>query len=184
MKKSKKAGIAAGILPAVLLAAVTGQKIYAVNTRYPQAKIQYIPCGETREIKSGLTMRICKKEWLSGRDYIKKYGKAMDVTSDENSMILLLDVEIRNPGDQENQMDLSELYLEEKGYSQGISLENFVEFNDGMLVRLKPEEKTTAKLFYQLEREQFTEEQWKRIEQENFYLVNQRYPEKIEWYIQ
>lgn len=154
-------------------------RIVRVNKKYPEKKTEFIPFGKEAEIEGGLSCTVLDCVWNNEKEIIKKYGVTSEVNNDIESKTALIKVNIKNPTNQKLAFTLCNIYIEMKGYYNGLCPELFeLENQRSMNLELKPGEDTTVILFYTIYKNQIPEKMWSSLSEKQFYIVNKRYPVK------
>lgn len=181
--KKRKTAIIVALLVAGVVVGFWVYKVAEVNREYPQASIEHIPCGTETSLENGVKVRVKNTEFLTSGEYIKRYGKNMEISKDEDLCVVLATISLKNPTTKKQAVDICQFYIEKEGYYNGMALDTFLEQSKGEdTVRIlgKSEEQEVT-LPYILYAYQFKQKDWKQIQEKQFYLVNQRYPVKICW---
>lgn len=182
MKKGVKIGI--GIVLLVVSVGVAA-KIVQINQKYPQVQKEKISFGETAEMKDGIYLKVLDAKLQSEEEARKAYGEdfAKEMEEGYEYRVCKVDVELENRTDKEQAVSLYDIYLETNTYCNGLAPEVFcnTDENQEMELTLSPNEKKEQTLGYVIYKMQFSKKQWNGMEEENFFLVNERYPVKKRW---
>jgi len=181
--KRKRIIVFASIVIGCVLCGTLIYKTVKVNQKYPQAPIKHIAFGDTYDMEPNIAVTVNNTTWITSKEYIKKYGEDTDVRKDEDARVVYVDITLKNNSNKEEQIELYKFYIEKKGYCNGLALEMFLNLSNTKEVdiELKKGEEYQITLVYVLYGFQFPKQVWKNIENQNFYLVNSRYPVKICW---
>ena len=126
---------------------------------------------------------VLSKEWYSEKDLNKKFGykKSDEIKYEEKCLIF--ETVVENTTKNEIKFPLYEIYVETKGFANGINQELFIKCNNemGMNMTLKPGEKINVKIPYVMNTFHFTSKEWMALKDRKFELVEYSYPEKYVW---
>ncbi len=158
--------------------------IINVNHQYPEKKVEYISIGKAEDVEENIKMTVLSCKWEGQDEIIKKYGETSEVGDDTNSKTALVSVNLENTTQSSKIIKLYNIYIEKKGYCNGLSPELFTLCNNkNMELEIDSGVSTTVILTYTVYEKQFPRSQWNNLDKQEFYLANQRYPIKKCWYI-
>ena len=175
----KKKGIIEIMLIFLLVCIViSGMCIYKINAVYPQAKRVFVPKGEFHLVCDNIALAVKDVHWLEKEQIEEKYHERY------GDLGALVKITLKNTGNKEEKFPLYLLYMENNQYYwNGLVMEMYSmeTDNDSVQVVLQPQEEKEVCLAYTLSERQFTAKEWNKIKENQFYLVNERYPEKVYW---
>jgi hypothetical protein len=154
-----------------------------VNAAYPNAKQVCIPFSKTHKLQEGINLSVISSKWINNEEIRGKYGENMDL-GNSNMKVVYATVEIQNITEEDKKVSLYKLYIEsDLYYCNGLDLEMYMidNINQPVEINLKPKEKVTVSLPYSMYSFQFRKDEWNRLKEYNFNLVNDRYPVKYCW---
>ena len=177
-------GITDFAIAAVIL---LGFKIYMINQKYPNPKI--ITYNQEEEIKGGdITVTIQKSQLLSYeqlKEIAPEYQNNVtntDGTSLDKSQTktLLLELKIVNTSDEEQTMSVANFIAQSSAWSNGWDYDLFLQMNNGESpnVNLLPYEEKVIKIGYNMYDFQFKDNDWKFVNEREFYIIVSVYPVK------
>lgn len=168
-----------------LLCGIFIYKVIKVNREYPQAPSKYITFGDTYDMEPDISVTVNKTTWMTNQEYVKEFGEDVDIKKEQDARIVYTDITLKNNSQEEKPVDFYKFYIEKTGYYNGLALDIFLNLpnTEKASVKLKAGEECQTTLVYVLYDYQFPKEVWENIENENFYLVNSRYPIRICWNI-
>lgn len=184
MKNKKKQCFIICILFSIVIVGVASA-IMKVNIKYKNPKQIYIEKGKPYAMDEKFMLTVQSTSFLEPKEMLEKYKEVLDLSGQYESKGIEVKVTIKNITNQEQQVELYKLYLESNThYCNGMALEMFLcNGNDEVAYALKPGEETQIILPYELSQVQFSKTEWANIEDTKFYLVNERYPNKLYWCI-
>lgn len=174
--------IIVGVLIVILLL-FWGIRVYQVNQKYPKDAIHTIVFGDTEKVAENISMKVTTQQWISFAEAKDAY---VDKEMSEEGYYYIVEVLLKNEGEEEAKADLTQLYLETEGYSNGIALDVFVSVNEDPSLNpvLQPGEELSVLLAYTIYDFQWKPEDWKRIQERNYWLGQYDYPDKWCWELQ
>lgn len=104
----------------------------------------------------------------------------------EDPLVMLINIQVKNKTSYSNLFELSNLTLQSDGWINSIDLDLFLELNskiDSVYINLNSNQSLQLKLPYLIYKTQFTESQWKKINNRQFSLICSLYPIKNEFII-
>lgn len=168
---------------ALVFFAFSVSKIYAVNTAFPQTEKVVVEAGDTYTVAGNIMLQVKGASWLDRAQLEEKYGREMGLLQNFDYKAIVVEVVLKNTADVEQEFELYNLYLEsETWYTNGIDMEMYMVDNEPMMkIELEAGEEKRLYLPYSMSDVQFTDEEWKTLREETFYLVKERYPVKVYW---
>ncbi len=173
------------VIPIFLVSVLLGYRVIRVNQLYPQVKKVDVELGKEQYITDAITMKVISKNMISKEVAEKDFGidfvKEMEGAGDYWVVDVL--AEFKNNSDQKECLTLYDNYIETSNYGNGLAPEAFDVLSSGENMQriLNAYETYEVHLGYVLYEIQFAKGQWENINNEKFYLVNQRYPIKYYW---
>jgi len=156
----------------------------SVNSAYPQSQRNYIPSGETFETQE-VEVTLIDAELINQKEIIKDKDimTVLDVTADqlreEDLYLTVVEAEFKNQGNQTARLDLTAFHLETSGASFQFFYPLMVHYNDtGMVFELEPGGETTLQLPVPIFKVSFSQDKWRRITEQKYFIVYSLYPEK------
>lgn len=172
-----------------------GMRIYAVNQEYPQTKLIKIEKNQYEIAENQVVMRVIDTKRFSQKALQRQYGAEITDLLNENGQeelsehaVIAVTVLFQNNSKKAQVVDLTNIYLENVSYTNGIAPELFSMWNGTpkLEIKLKPGRTARKTLTYVIYRLQFSSWQWRQVTADMpFYLVDQerRYPERVCWKI-
>ena len=163
-------------------------KAISVDRHYEDVKVTDIIQGTPCECTQGVTMKVNSSEILSRQESIKKYGDTIIEALDADNCdfyLIIVNTEFENVSDNEVSITYTDIRVESDFYENGLVPEiYYIENNDYSMGRnLKAGETCEATLGYVIYDFQFTQRLWRSINNINWYLVRQVYPNRTRWEI-
>lgn len=162
--------------------------IYQVNKKTPQVTYINVKKGTTAKLETGIQMKVMQVHLYKKEESNNRYGKKFiamlgsDANIDYKS--LEIEVSLENTANQEEELPLSNIYIENNTFCTGIApeiMDNLPEVEQDMDVTLKAKEKRDVVLTYLLYPSFFSKQQWSNFHMSNVYLADQWYPVKRKW---
>ena len=124
---------------------------------------------------------------LDREELEKNYADVLEMGEDRDYKAAFVTATLKNETNKEQKYEVYRLYIESDDihYYNGLDMELYtaIEGNPSAEVTLKPKEEITVILPYSVLDLYFEKNQWNTLEENRFYLVEQRYPKKICWEI-
>lgn len=173
-QKSRTKTVISFIL-AILLFSGIGYRLFWINARYPSPGIQTYGLDES--IQAG-SYKITFSDWQQWADY--------DEYPDHQERTGIAELTISKTAPDESTLDLTSVAFESGAWGNQFDAELMFRLNpdlESLLLQLDTGE--TKKVLFPITMldQQFTPEQWSRIDERVFYIVLQYYPEKLQFKI-
>ena len=184
MKKQK---LSIYLLLAVVLltcAVFAGTKIIQINKKYPQVVKVDVQKNDTAELQDEVTMEVIKAEMFSMEEAEARYSQDFinEMGTDYPFKTVEVTIELENQSEEEKEVALYDIYLEKEDYSNGLAPEVFFEIgNETDYIVLEAKEVREVTLGYLIYKMHFYAGEWEKMNVEDFFLAEDRYPEKIRW---
>lgn len=138
------------------------------NIKFPKANIRECNINETIE-NEGLS--------FTAIDFIATEGEEDSTLGRSKSY--KVELKIKNTSSDVRKIDLIKFRLTRLDYSNGPRLEVFLDINDDVDTRLEPNEEVTLYLPFTVHECSFTKQQWEKIDESNWKLLLNLYPDKV-----
>ena len=184
VKQKKKRGLIRILSIIVIVCAII--PVIKVNQRYPEPKKVMIEKGIKGKQKEGLSLTIRETKWLNRKELEENYANTLTMLEKRDYKAVFVKAILKNETEQEQKFFVYNLYLESDIYFyNGLDMELYtaIEGNPAAEIILKPKEEILMTLPYSVSDLYFEKNQWETLEENLFYLVEERYPEKICWEI-
>lgn len=179
--KRKKLFVFIALLVSICVFALSGIRIFKLNSDYPQAQIVCAKNNETLiiddvEVKK-LSTEFIPYEKISNNKDLKF---VMDSAENKEVNLVKATINIKNLTNHEVVFPLYDVSLASVSWSNGIDLEAFMFFNDNqsLKIQLKPNENVDVILPYSMSEIQFSNADWNTVESRKYNLVFSLYPYK------
>ncbi len=184
---NKKLGISVVVLLAVVVAIVLlGIEIKQINEAYPQVRFVDVERNAVADVQMGVNMNIVDAAMFSmaeaqmryGEDFVEEIGQSYPYRTIE------VTVRLENKTDDVQGVALYDIYLEQEDYCNGLAPEVFFGIgNETDYVTIEAGGELEVTLGYLIYKKQFRANEWNSMMVEDFWIVRQRYLEKIKWKI-
>ena len=184
MKQKKRRGFIFILSIIVIVCAII--PVIKVNQRYPEPKKVMIEKGIKGEQKEGFSLTVRETKWLNRKELEENYANTLTMLEKRDYKAVFVKAILKNETEQEQKFFVYNLYLESDiHFYNGLDMELYtaIEGNPAAEIILKPKEEISMTLPYSISNLYFEKNQWETLEENLFYLVEERYPEKICWEI-
>ncbi len=168
------------ILTCVVIFAIVGVRIYAVNRRFPPVDVIEVAANEEFEI-NGIVITFKSQNILDAEDFSSDYSDPGNGDFGEQKL-LVFDIDIKNSSDEAVNFPIYNFVAESKAWRNGIeSVNAFTTANPDISImqKINPGEKLSIRLPYSLYEVHFSAEEWSKIRTRKFSTVWLAYPIKI-----
>lgn len=176
-RRKKSRLIAAGTVLVIILTATGYQKI---NRELPPAVVEAAQIGEWLEYRDGVMVSLDSFRFLTGDEQEKLYQETGFETIYETKL-LEVTLTLENTAAESRQVDMSDLYAEGIGISNGIN-KNIADASEGRyssnMQELQPGEKKQVCYPYEILKNQVSGKEWAEITEREFWLTFSSYPVK------
>lgn len=150
-----------------------------INKRFPKSKEIRTPKGEQVEFQDDIWISVDKKELLTEEESKEIYKKLNDRLAMKRR-ILRVTLTLENRASETKKIFLSDLNMESRGMSNGISSMpgSGIEGYDTVGQELAAGEKRQIMLSFDVLAKSFSKREWKKIDEKNIWLTYAAYPEK------
>lgn len=159
--------------------------IIQCNRKTVAAQNRVTQSGQWGTLQKGIKLKITKKTFLTSSQAEKTYGNDFKQTMAQDQTdyrVILVDGAIRNTSSSSQKIQLFQLYLENRYYSNGISQDIQPYLHDANLeVELKKGETKHFQIGYIIYKPQFSPSNWETIQLDHWMLVGEHYPYKRIW---
>lgn len=172
------------LLAIVVVAVILGIEIKQINEAYPQVRFVDVERDGEAEVQPGVNMRILAAAMFSMEESQMRYGKKFVEEIGDNYLYRTIEVSVclENKTDDAQSVALYDIYLEQEDYCNGLAPEVFYGIgNESDYVTIEAGEELKVTLGYLIYKKQFRDNEWNSMTVEDFWIVRQRYPEKIKW---
>ena len=184
-EKNKKLGMSVVVLFAVVLATGwIGIEIKQINEAYPQVRFVDVERNAVAEVQPGVNMNIVDTTMFSMEEAQRRYGEDFveEIGHDYSYRTIEVIVRLENKSDDVQGVALYDIYLEQEDYCNGLAPEVFFGIgNETDYVTIEAGEELEVTLGYLIYKRQFRANEWNSMMVEDFWIVRQRYLEKIRW---
>ena len=174
------------VLAVLAVSIYVGREIKQINMVYPQVKKVDVERTEAAELQPNVNMSIMGAELLSMEDAQLRYGTDFmkEIGVDYAYRTVEVTVLLENKTESMQDIALYDIYIEQEDYCNGLAPEVFFAIgNETDYITLKENEAREVTLGYIVYEKQFRNKEWNTMKIEDFYLVRQRYQEKLRWKI-
>lgn len=155
-------------------------RVKYINDIYPQNKRIYVKKSDVYTDENGMEYTITTVDYMTGEEYIKKYGENQDVIGSYPQKVIIATVRLNNMSKKANTYDLSKFYIETPTYCNGICLDSFMQINScEMSGTIDGGESMDAKLFYTVEDDYISTATWENLKIDDFVLAYGYYTRKV-----
>lgn len=167
----------------ILMAAVIIGRVSVVNARYPQRIEKEITRGDFFEWMKGVEMCVIDSRWLSAADLQREYSEVWYVDNPNAYQAVEVKIKLKNKYDKRKKIPLFRIYIESDRYDwNGSDADLFIAKNNASLeMPLEPGEEKEYIMPYTFLKDNYKESEWATLSEEGYFLVTERYPEKIKW---
>lgn len=157
-------------------------RIYIVNERTPQTQKIIVQHGDTYEVKKGIAMSIGNIKWLNSKQ-LEEYSDYFDKDQIKDYKGIEVEVILNNVSKEEKTFSLFKLYIESENYDwNGSDISMFMQKNEmPMRITLQAGETKKVIMPYTFLKSGFPDKIWNNLQQETYFLLNKRYPNKVCW---
>ncbi len=176
--KNKIIAIISAVLATVIIITYV-MMVIKVNAKIVTPEDTIYNIGE-EWVVSGVTCNVKAAKWYSKEEIEDKYPTFDTGFAEADYKVVMLTIEAANNTDEEKTCALNEYNLETEGISNGISnLLTQCMPDSGLGMYLEPGEKKTAVVPYVFFDFWFNSNEWKSVEDREFRLVTNLYPDKV-----
>lgn len=181
--RNKKKVILCSCVFILLGCILIGFRIYVVNSRTPQTKMIEVQHNNFHKVKKGIEMCIGEVKWIDERQMAELYGDCFEEEQRMDYKGIEVEVIFRNTSKENKSFPLVNLYIESKKYDwNGVDMNMFMKKNDSsMTIRLKPGQTKRIHIPYAFLRTNYPSAMWNQLQEDTYFLVFNRYPEKTCW---
>lgn len=148
-----------------------------INKKYPEAILKEYKLNEEVAI-GNLQVKAKNCKFLSKNDLEKMELPTETIYADEDMKAFFIEVTVKNTGDKEEHLELSNFNATSLSWRNGINVELYISANKEpkLNVSLKPGEERSQILTFSMIESQFRKKTWENIEKVPFSLVITEYP--------
>lgn len=179
-RKVYTAGKLIGLCAIALLVIFWGRCVYAVNQQIPQVKTVVMKGSQWNEWKDGIQLKIDGMDFMEDAD-IREAVVSEEFLYDYEMKVLWMNIQIKNESTAESQVDLLNIGAETEGWSNIPDMQLYEALGDSqksLKFNLKPGENVSYRLPFLFLKSNFRDANWKKIEDEKYYITLALYPEK------
>lgn len=165
----------------VCLAVMSVFQIIRVNTQFPQTSIICANIGESLQLDQ-LHVKATSFEMVPYKSISNDCSlkSLVDQIEDGEVNLIKASIVIENDTDLSVEFPLYDVIFQSIDWANAINLDTFKYFNDNrsLLVEMKPKESLKLILPCLIHQIQFSDKDWKEVQERNFQLVFSLYPQK------
>lgn len=160
-------------------------RIYKVNDIYPKTQEKEVAKGIYYEIGSKIEMCVLDARWLDGAELQSEYGDSWYVEEPSDYKAVEVKIKVRNLAGKKKKVALFKTYIESEQYDwNGSDAELFVAKNNMPLeIELESGQELECVMPYTFLKETYKECDWEKLNEIPYFLVRDRYPQKVKWKI-
>lgn len=178
IRKNRNKIIIGAVLSAICIGGIIWRISY-INHRFPEETIIETQYGESGELQQNVEMMVVNQEFVP----FKTEKDRPDETAFEGYNYIAI-VQLKNTGKEEVKVDLTSLYIGTMGYSNGIDLEKYLEWNEDTRTLhpvLQSQETLEVNLVYELLTISWKKKDWPHVTEQPYYLQKINYPYLYKW---
>ncbi|MDD6071570.1 MAG: hypothetical protein PUC12_12290 [Clostridiales bacterium] len=180
----KKNRLRYGVCGVIMLCMIvfSWYRIESINRKFPQTKHIYVKEGEPFCAEEFMELTTKSYQWMDKKQLKKQFGEEMSLNDKYDYRGLIIEITLKNKSRHRREFELYNLYLEtDTHYYNGLDMEMFMVGGNQTVVTLGGGESKKICLAYSMSSVSFSKKEWSQLEKNNFYLVNERYPQKVYW---
>lgn len=160
-------------------------RIYMVNVTYPKTQEKEVAKGTYYKIDSAVEMCVLDVRWLDDTELQNEYGENWYVDEPSDYKAVEVKIKVRNLSKNKKKVALFKTYIESEQYDwNGSDADLFMAKNNMPLeIELEPGQELECVMPYTFLKETYKECDWEKLNEIPYFLVRDRYPQKVKWKI-
>lgn len=178
IRKKRNKIIIGAVLSVICIGGIIWRISY-INHRFPEETIFDTRYGESGILQQDVEMTVVEQLFVP---FGEKEDGSETIISDGYNYVVK--VQLKNYGAEEAKVDLTSLYVGTMGFTNGIELEKYLEWNENVKTLhpvLQSQEVLEVNLVYELMEFQWKKKDWSHVTEQPYYLQKINYPYLYKW---
>lgn len=178
IRKKRNKIIIGAVLSVICIGGIIWRISY-INHRFPEETIVDTRYGESGILQQDVEMTVVEQLFVP---FGEKEDRSEAIISDGYNYVVK--VQLKNYGAEEAKVDLTSLYVGTMGFTNGIELEKYLEWNENVKTLhpvLQSQEVLEVNLVYELMEFQWKKKDWSHVTEQPYYLQKINYPYLYKW---